>query len=425
MRSTFTSAVLSALAYSTVTSASAQQQCPKNNDVCFTVAVPEAASSSGSGNLYFQLESPTSYSWIALGTGSQMSGSNMFVMYQDGNGNVTISPRQGTHHIAPTEDTSSTAANLTLLAGSGVDGDTMRANVMCSNCDSWANGGAMSLSSTDSEWIAAWKSGSSLASTDKNEGISQHDAHSSWTIDLTKATVTSDSNPFVSASGNNTSSDNSTDSSSSSGVVDNDSSQDPQRMISAHGVIMSIVFVILYPLGSILMPLLGKWIIHAAWQFVTFILMWIGFGLGYVASQRIFIKFEATHTVFGTVIVCLMVLQPVLGYLHHAYYVKHQKRGLVSYAHIAYGRSLMLLGVVNGGLGLQLAGAGNNLVIAYAVIAAIIGVLYAGVKLFTTFRKRKAGRGGATKGGSNLPGRHDKYSPAGEEVEMPRRPFRE
>ncbi|KAK8131255.1 iron reductase domain protein [Apiospora sp. TS-2023a] len=417
------SAVLSALAsYAALTHAAPQQTCP-TTDVCFAVGVPQKSASSDSGNIYFQISAPTTYSWIGLGTGSRMSGSNMFIMYQDGNGNVTISPRQGTNHQMPVLDTSSTAAKLTLLAGSGVvdGGKTMRANVACANCESWANGGSMQLTSTSSPWIAGWKSGDSLATTDKNAAISQHDDVSSWSYDLTQATISSDANPFINAqqgggssggggSGFGSGGSSGAPGSSGPGVIPSgggfqSARQEITRLQRAHGIIMALVFVILYPVGSILMPLLGKWMFHAAFQFFNFVLMWVGFGLGYVLSQKTFMGFSETHTVFGTVIVCLMVLQPIGGSLHHMYYVKHQSRGIVSHVHIWYGRALMILGVINGGLGIELVrnsgGGGTGLIVAYSVVAGVIALLYIAVKGFTSFRKR---RGGGS-GGSSMEGR--------------------
>lgn len=76
--------------------------------------------------------------------------------------------------------------------------------------------------------------------------------------------------------------------------------------------------------------------------------------------------------------VALFGVQPIGGYLHHLYYVKHQKRGLVSHSHIWYGRILIVLGIINGGLGLQLAGARQSLVIAYSVVAAVLFSAYIG-----------------------------------------------
>lgn len=53
-----------------------------------------------------------------------------------------------------------------------------------------------------------------------------------------------------------------------------------------HGVIMSIVFLLGFPIGSFLMPLIRKWLIHASWQIIVFIGMCAGFGVGKIAADR-------------------------------------------------------------------------------------------------------------------------------------------
>ncbi|KAI1415580.1 CBD9-like protein [Hypoxylon sp. FL1857] len=371
------SAALSVLAYSTLASAEPVQYCPIE-DICYQVAVPSSSASSDSGNIYLQLRAPTSYSWVAFGTGSAMADSNIFVMYQDGAGNVTISARAGKGHTMPRYNS---MAQLELLDGSGLtnNGGTMMANVRCGNCGSWA-GGSMSLASTGTDWIAAWKEGgAAVDSTDPNAAIQYHTAHDQWTFDLTQGTVPSDANPYVGVrqfDNNNRG-------------VGRGSFADPRTLILGHGIIMAIVMVFMYPLGSALMPLFGKWVLHASWQFLAFLLMWAGFGLGIVASQRIRLDFNSTHTILGTVVVCLMVVQPVLGWVHHSYFVKHQKRGIVSHAHIWYGRALLIMGVVNGGLGLQLADASRSFFIAYIAIAAIIFAIYIASAVFGEVRRSR------------------------------------
>ncbi|KAI1339115.1 iron reductase domain protein [Xylariaceae sp. FL0016] len=387
MYSVLASAALSALYYTNRAAASTVSKCPTDN-VCYQVGVPSSSASSDSGNIYFQLKAPTSYTWVALGTGNRMSGSNIFVLYTDGNGNVTISPRTGTGHVQPE---SNTQTKLELLEGSGVvdNGDTMLANVRCSNCNSWS-GGSMSLSSTNSDWIAAWKSGSSLDSADIDASISQHDSQDSFTLDLSQAVITSDANPFVGDSSSDTGTGTGTDSGSNTGSSsgDADSSEGVGNggapwyikqipsIKNAHGIIMAIVMVILYPIGSLLMPLTGKWLLHAVWQFIAFLAMWAGFGLGVVLTRRTGYDFHPSHTTFGTALVALFALQPIGGYLHHLHYVKHQTRGAVSHIHIWYGRALMLMGIINGGLGLRLAAASRTFMIAYGVVAAILLVVY-------------------------------------------------
>lgn len=53
--------------------------------------------------------------------------------------------------------------------------------------------------------------------------------------------------------------------------------------------------------------------------------------------------------------------------------------------HIWWGRILMALGVINGGLGLKLAREDNGPIIAYAVIAGVIYSGYLGYKLWRFF----------------------------------------
>ncbi|KAI1137877.1 CBD9-like protein [Hypoxylon sp. FL0543] len=365
-----------ALAYSTLASAEPVQYCPVE-DICYQVAVPSSSASSDSGNIYLQLRAPTSYSWVAFGTGSAMADSNIFVMYQDGAGNVTVSPRTGRGHTMPRFNS---MTQLELLEGSGLanGNETMIANVRCGNCGSWA-GGSMSLASSGSDWIAAWKEGSAIDSKQTDAAIQYHTAHDQWTFDLTQGTVADDANPYVGVrqfDNNNRG-------------VGRGSFADPRTLILGHGIIMAVVMVIMYPLGSALMPLFGKWILHASWQFLAFLLMWAGFGLGIVASQRIRLDFNSTHTILGTVVVCLMVVQPVLGWVHHQYFVKHQRRGLVSHAHIWYGRALLVMGVVNGGLGLQLADASRTFFVVYEVLAAIIFAIYIASAVFGELRRTR------------------------------------
>lgn len=84
-----------------------------------------------------------------------------------------------------------------------------------------------------------------------------------------------------------------------------------------------------------------------------------------------------THTVFGTVIVALFVLQPFLGLIHHNFYKKYQKRTGISHTHIWFGRIIMVLAIINGGLGLQLAANSTGGEIAYGVIAGVVMLAYA------------------------------------------------
>ncbi|KAB5563596.1 hypothetical protein GE09DRAFT_1113060 [Coniochaeta sp. 2T2.1] len=384
--------------------------CPGNaNGVCYSVGVPSSSAASESGNIYFQITAPTTYQWVALGTGTGMAGSNIFIMYQDGLGNVTLSPRIGPNHQPPTLDTSANAAQLTVLAGSGVsaDGNTMTANVACANCESWSGGGQLDLKDAQSSWIGAWRRGNSLATTSRSVSLVQHDDTAIFEFDLPRAAIATDSNPFTPAASTGGSGGDDSGSDSDSDKPGGDSSDDgggvtvigtgrvDRNILVGHGVIMAIVFVILYPLGSLLMPLLGKWWAHGAFQAVAWALMWAGFGLGVTYARYLNILFDQTHTILGTVVVCLLAIQPALGYAHHRHFLKHGARGIISHVHIWYGRALMILGVINGGLGLQLALGSNSCKIAYGVVAGVTFLIYASGKAFLSTKGRKsAGPGG-------------------------------
>ncbi|KAL6698639.1 CBD9-like protein [Trichoderma pleuroticola] len=352
--------------------------CPTDG-VCFEWGVPEASAKAGSGDIFFQLKAPTSWQWIGLGIGTQMDHSQMFIMYQDGNGNVTLSTRPGANHVMPTYKARN---DVELLAGSGVVDGNMVANVKCGNCTNLDLTG-------QSNWISAWKSGDALDSTNPAAILTQHDSMTQFRVNLAQASISSDANPFVgSSSDNNNNGGSSGGSSGGSGDGDGDddggngavsgviTSSTNQTLASAHGILMSVIFVIMYPLGASLMPLLGKWYIHASWQTIAFLGMWAGLGLGVTVARNQNVFFDQAHSRLGIILVPLISLQPLFGLIHHINYLKTQKRGLFGHLHCWYGRALMIIGIVNGGLGLQLGNAATRYIIAYSVVAGVTTLIY-------------------------------------------------
>ncbi|KAG5993333.1 hypothetical protein E4U43_003532, partial [Claviceps pusilla] len=267
-------------AFASTVEAAVASTCVGNNDVCFQWGAPDTTISSGSGNVYFQLRAPTTYSWFALGSGSQMRGASIFVVYNNGANNVTLSTRSGQGNFMPAF---TARTDVELLEGSGIVDGNMVANVRCNGCSD------IDISSS-SNWIAAWKAGPSLDSPSPSTDITVHDAHSQFAVNLQQATITSDSNPFVSTpnsanpppapvgGGNPTT--------GTSGVVVQQGASQGQILQNAHGIVMAVVFIAGYPLGSSLMPLLGKWVLHASWQLLAFLGMWAGFGIGYTVATN-------------------------------------------------------------------------------------------------------------------------------------------
>ncbi|PMD63699.1 iron reductase domain protein, partial [Hyaloscypha bicolor E] len=351
----------------------------------YSVGVPSSSSisQSSAGGIYFQLSAPTSFQWVGLGIGSQMAGASIFVMYADGAGNVTISARNGGQgHVEP-QQSASLQSGVTLLAGSGIVNGRMIANVYCTTCklDS-------SKTSSSSPWICAWNQGSALNSASTSATIAQHGPNSmrQFTLDLTSAALSTDSNPFVSSTsstGTGTTSGSSPTSTGESGDVITDYE-------TAHGVIMGATMVLLLPLGAMFMRLGASVYLHGAWQIFALCAMLCGFGLGIKLAQMrnlVSTLYNTSHTIFGTVIICLFLLQPIFGLMHHLQYRKTSSRTPVSFLHIWYGRALIVCGIINGGLGLQLAGNSTGGIIGYGVVAGVIAALYLVLVVF----KRKGG----------------------------------
>lgn len=203
-----------------------------------------------------------------------MLGAQMFVMYQNGDNNITLSTRQGRNHIMPLY---SERNDVELLEGSGIIDGQMVANVRCGKCT------GLNLKG-ESNWLSAWKNGSPLNSKSPSETITFHDDFETYTVDFSKAGISSDTNPFV-GSGDNNGQNGGNGGSSGGGAVQ--ATADPnQTLIYAHGILMAIVFLSGFPIGSLLMPLIGNWMIHASWQLLSFLGMWAGFGIGYTVAHR-------------------------------------------------------------------------------------------------------------------------------------------
>jgi hypothetical protein len=355
--------------------------CP-DTDVCFALNVPEVSASSGSGPIYFQLTAPTSYSWVALAQGTMMSNANMFVMYSSADGkNITLSARTATGHNMPTHDDT---AKYTLLDGSGIANGKMTANVRCDNCDKWSTG-SMNLKGGSSDWMYAYLPGSPINSDDTNAMITQHAKNSNFQWDMSKATGGSAPNPFTAGASTTT------DSSSSTSDWQKLSSDEQDTYRTAHGVLASVAFLLVFPLGAMLMRLAnfsGLLWTHAGLQIFGLLMFVAAAGLGiFMADGENHL--DDPHAIIGLILLAVMIVMPFLGALHHKFYQRIRGRTWASYTHIFGGRAGVLLGMVNGGLGLSLADAENNYIIVYSVFAGLIGAAYVAVMIFGDIKRRR------------------------------------
>lgn len=178
-----------------------------------------------------------------------------------------------------------------------------------------------------------------------------------------------------------------------------------QQILIAHGVLASLAFVILFPVGSILIRLgsfRGAWLIHGLFQIFTYLVYTAAVGIGIWMVQQAPAQvglLDKYHPIIGLVLFAVLFFQPILGYIHHLEYKKYQRRTFWSYGHLWLGRLAITLGMINGGLGLLLAydaplgfAPSQGQVIAYGVVAGIMWLLYVAAAIVGERRRTIAGR---------------------------------
>lgn len=344
----------------------------QQNEITFSVNIPEATASSGSGSIFLQLKSTHELQWFAWGQGSRMQGANIFIVYASGNGeNVTVSPRLGIEHVEPTFNPQ---ARISVLSGSGISNGTMTANIRCDSCITWP-GGSEDPSSSASSWVWAVKYGSPLNSDSLSAQITIHDSSGVASLDLQKATGGTSDNPFAATNG--------VISSSGHAISTFNSGSVSKRRI-AHAVIMIVVFVVLFPSFALMLHVFPSSKIvdlHAILQLFTLSLAIAGLGIG-ISMARSLQYVQAYHPIIGMVVVSSLVLfQPALGLLQHRHFHKTGEKSVFAYIHRWLGRCLIVLGIINGGLGFHLSRPGSSYsptgaIIAYGVVAGVVGLGY-------------------------------------------------
>jgi hypothetical protein len=163
-----------------------------------------------------------------------------------------------------------------------------------SGCNRWATG-EMNLASTSTTWIWAYKNGSPLKNDSPSASLDEHDVKDSFTFNLADATGGTSLNPFAAqaaAAPGGTGTDSSpglvTESTGGSSNIENEI-KIARRAKIAHATILGLAFVIVYPLGAILIRLFsfsGLVWVHAATQAFAYLMALTGLGLGvYIALK--------------------------------------------------------------------------------------------------------------------------------------------
>ncbi|RMY52333.1 hypothetical protein D0865_05852 [Hortaea werneckii] len=160
---------------------------------------------------------------------------------------------------------------------------------------------------------------------------------------------------------------------------------------TAHGVIACIAWLI-FLIGAVLMRALKgpkTWLIHACTQSIALVLVVASAALGIQLAQSGQQLGEA-HVVIGLLLFAALWSLAIGGLLQHLYFRKYQQRSFIGVAHAWSARLMITLAIINGGLGLSLAGGhGAGTYAAYGVVTAVLCMCWVG---FTIISMRREGR---------------------------------
>lgn len=319
-----------------------------------------ALNAAHNGDLYFHMSGPVKNSWMAVGIGEEMDDALMFVVHKGANeGSITLSPRvafDGTSEptyypaVRCEQLASPTAYRKRDGSSSGAD-STMEANAVCHNATSW-DGGSLDLSSTTQKWMFALGPDHALHSDSMSAPLLRHETYGNFDMDMTKATSTGSgavpqpngsNDPYVRT--NASTAEDVTSDSDKAGIV--------------HGVVMCVAYILLYPLGALLLRFVKRAPVRIHWicQSVASVLVVIGFGLGVYASTQYNRSrdYSDPHQIIGIVLLVAVVVQLALGSVHHLIFKKKKRSTVLGKIHLVVGPLIILLAIVNGGLGLELA----------------------------------------------------------------------
>lgn len=287
-----------------------------------------------------------------------MQGALFFIIYSSASGsNVTISTRTVSGNVEPIHDPS---FNVEALAGTGVANGTMTFSGRCTNCRSWSGGGPIDVSSDAQACIYGLASDGPMNSDDPAASLNYHTAYGSFNIDLKQAASSVASPPALGTPGNMPN--------SGSTLLSDKSTQNYTAII--HAVIMVGCFLGLLPLGVIFLRMLNNVRWHAVNQSLALIGIVIGAGIGIYDSTRynrvcmaktwdvfsvllpgILIglqskTFNTAHQVIGLLVTILMVVQFVLGFVHHRIYKQTLQSTKFAPVHVWLGRILIIAAIV-------------------------------------------------------------------------------
>lgn len=320
--------------------------------------------------------------WTAIGTGPEMAGSLMFIVYGDpesGEGPL-LSIRTATGHQQPRllTPTDMGGADLLVLRADWMPVAHPQSHevrprrrgtyvaevaVVCFACSRWP-GSPITATTGSQPWIWAWNAAQDDMIYTFDTHLDMHAHHAgnggwgNFYLDMSRSLSTDVMRPSLPPLRSGVRMLGASDSPiGAEGLV---ASIRARPLVNTHGILMGAAFLLLFPVGgAAIRSGLGKsfkyhWVI----QLVASGFVWAGAVLGVIMSRGG--SFATPHQVAGAVLALTLGAQGLLGWQHHVRFIKLRRRTWISHAHIWLGRAAMLGGWANMLSGLVLSGHGRT-----------------------------------------------------------------
>lgn len=343
--------------------------------------------------------------WTAIGPGTVMKGSLMFIVYGDplSHEEPIVSIRTSTGHHQPTLLMKSDMANgmdLRVIRSSWLPDDIhdqdpgnpsyiARISMVCYSCNLWP-GTEISAQSKSQPWIWAWNAKQKFEVFSFDEHLKMHKHHAgaggwgNFYLDMSRSISTARFPPSLPPIRPKVATLGASDTPMS--FSDSVAKMTTGPGSYFHGLVLATAFLLIFPAGVIGLRAGSPRSFNYHWiiQLCASILLLLGLGLGLLKDRKI----NSTHQWVGIALASSIGIQGLLGWWHHRRFVRLHRRTWVLHVHTWLGRLVMVGGWGNVVTGVLLRGYKKNSAIVIVVII-IVCLQAAGLSGWTYRVQRK------------------------------------
>ena len=317
------------------------------------------------------------HGWTAVGIGSAMKGSMMFVIYgvPAHSASPIVSIRTAGGYVPPEPISTTENVQIEVVESSwDSSGDDAVANILvaCYSCTSWP-GSTISASDSAQPWIWAWNKDQIFEEMSEDATLEPHshkpedEGTGSFYVDMVRAVTTdpTTSRPTIQHGVESVGAFEEEE-----GELEPD--KPSKKGISAwdvHGLLMAVAFLLVLPAGAVGIRLRSSKAFKYHWvlQLLGSGIVFAGAIMGFMMSHRI----AKTHQVVGLGIALCLAVQGLLGWRHHVIFMNTRRRSYFSKFHVYLGRASMLVGWSNLLSGLSLAGYHKDILLGMALLVTV------------------------------------------------------